>query len=79
MTGIDWFILCIYLIAIIGISGLIGRRQKSPEDYYLGGRAIPSWQVGLSIMATQVSAISLVGAPAFIALKGDGGLLWFAI
>ena len=49
MTGIDWFILCIYLIAIIAISGYIGRRQKSQEDYYLGGRAMPSWQVGLSI------------------------------
>ena len=76
MTGIDWFILSIYLSAIIGMSGYIGRRQKSQEDYYLGGRAMPAWQVGLSIMATQVSAISLVGAPAFIALKGNGGLLW---
>jgi SSS family transporter len=76
MTNIDWAVLSIYLIAIIAISGYIGRRQKSQEDYYLGGRAMPSWQVGLSIMATQVSAISLVGAPAFIALKSNGGLLW---
>jgi SSS family transporter len=76
MTSIDWVVLGIYIIAIIGMSAFIGRRQKSQEDYYLGGRAMPSWQVGLSIVATQVSAISLVGAPAFIALKGNGGLLW---
>ncbi|MCG6878194.1 MAG: sodium:solute symporter [Deltaproteobacteria bacterium] len=76
MTVIDWVVLSIYIIAIIGMSAFIGRRQKSQEDYYLGGRAMPSWQVGLSIIATQVSAISLVGAPAFIAIKGNGGLLW---
>ncbi|MCF8130336.1 MAG: sodium transporter, partial [Deltaproteobacteria bacterium] len=76
MTAIDWVVLSIYIIAIIGMSALIGRRQKSQEDYYLGGRAMPSWQVGLSIIATQVGAISLVGAPAFIAFKGNGGLIW---
>ena len=76
MTCIDWVILGLYILSIIGMSGWIGRRQKSQEDYYLGGRTMPSWQVGLSIVATQVSAISLVGAPAFIALKGNGGLLW---
>jgi len=76
MTTIDWVVLSIYIIVIIGMSAFIGRRQKSQEDYYLGGRAMRSWQVGLSIIATQVGAISLVGAPAFIALKGNGGLLW---
>lgn len=76
MTTIDWVVLGIYIISIIGMSVFIGRRQKSQEDYYLGGRNMPSWQVGLSIVATQVGAISLVGAPAFIALKGNGGLLW---
>ncbi len=76
MSPLDWTILVIYLILIIGMSWLIGRRQVSQEDYYLGGRAMPSWQIALSIMATQVSAISLIGAPAFIALKTNGGLVW---
>lgn len=58
------------------MSWAIGRKQKSQEDYYLGGRAMPAWQISLSIMATQVSAISLIGAPAFIALKTNGGLVW---
>lgn len=76
MSPLDWTILVIYIILIIGMSWLIGRRQESQEDYYLGGRAMPSWQIALSIMATQVSAISLIGAPAFIALKTGGGLVW---
>jgi SSS family transporter len=76
MTTIDWVVLALYILLIIAMSWWIGRRQKSQEDYYLGGRAMPAWQIALSIMATQVSAISLIGAPAFIALKGNGGLVW---
>ncbi len=76
MTTIDWIILVVYIALIITMSWAIGRRQKSQEDYYLGGRAMPAWQIALSIMATQVSAISLIGAPAFIAVKANGGLVW---
>ena len=76
MTPIDWIILIIYILLIIGMSWTIGRKQESQEDYYLGGRAMPAWQIALSVMATQVSAISLIGAPAFIALKTGGGLVW---
>jgi SSS family solute:Na+ symporter len=55
---------------------MIGRGQKNQEDYYLGGRRIKAWQVGLSVMANQVSAISLIGVPAFIAVRAGGGLIW---
>jgi len=76
MTTIDWIILFSYIAFIIALGWWVGRKQKSQEDYYLGGRSMPSWQIALSVMATQVSAISLIGAPAFIALKTNGGLIW---
>ena len=76
MTTIDWIILFVYISFIIALGWWVGRKQKSQEDYYLGGRSMPSWQIALSVMATQVSAISLIGAPAFIALKANGGLVW---
>lgn len=76
MTSIDWVVLFAYIFFIIALSGWIGRRQTSQEDYYLGGRKMASWQIAFSIMATQVGAISLVGAPAFIALRTNGGLIW---
>ncbi len=63
-------------MVILSMSCLVGRRQESQQDYYVGGRSIPAWQAGLSLLATQVSAISLIGAPAFIALKPGGGLKW---
>ena len=76
MVALDWVILGVYVIVIVGISYLVGRRQENQEDYYVGGRRVPSWQVGGSLIANQVSAISLVGAPAFIAVKEGGGLKW---
>jgi SSS family transporter len=76
MAKLDWIILVIYIAGIIGLSAWIGKRQKSQEDYYLGGRRMAAWQIALSVMATQVSAISLIGAPAFIALQSGGGLVW---
>ena len=76
MALIDWIILFSYIAFILALGWWVGRKQKSQEDYYLGGRSMPSWQIALSVMATQVSAISLIGAPAFIALKTNGGLVW---
>jgi SSS family solute:Na+ symporter len=76
MNPVDWIILVLYILAIIYMGFYVGKSQQSQEDYYVGGRSIPSWQVALSIVATQVSAISLIGAPAFIALKPGGGLKW---
>lgn len=76
MQNIDWAIVGLYVLSLIIMSFAVGLRQKSQEDYYLGGQSIRPWQVGLSMAANQVSAISLIGAPAFIALKKGGGLSW---
>lgn len=77
MTYLDWFIFGGYVLGVVFISVYVGRNQHSQEDYYLAGRSMASWKITLSVMSTQVSAISLIGAPAFIALKTNGGLIWF--
>ncbi len=76
MTSLDWTILVAYILLIVGMSWFVGLKQGSQDDYYLGSRSMPAWQVSLSVVATQVSAISLIGAPAFIALRQGGGLVW---
>lgn len=76
MATIDWIVLIAYIVLIIGMGWVVGRRQRTQVDYYLGGRSVPAWQVALSVLATQASAISLIGAPAFIALREGGGLVW---
>jgi SSS family solute:Na+ symporter len=76
LTFLDWSVILVYLSALIGMSVLIGRSQKGEVDYFLGGRGISSFAIALSIMATQCSSVSMISAPAFVALNEEGGLLW---
>ncbi len=76
MAPVNWIIVGAYIAFMLWLGYRVGRTQESQEDYYLGGRAVPFWLVGSSLMANQVSTISLIGAPAFIALREGGGLIW---
>ncbi|MBT3341869.1 MAG: sodium/solute symporter [Gemmatimonadetes bacterium] len=63
MTGIDWAVIAVYLAATIGMGAWLGRKQDDLEDYYLGGRNIPWWAALLSMVATEASAATFLGAP----------------
>ena len=76
MNALDWVIILTYMSAMIGLSVYLGRSQSSEEDYFVGGRKLSWWSVGMSTMATQTSAISFISIPAFVALKEGGGLTW---
>ena len=76
LTFLDWSVIIVYLAALIGMSALIGRSQRGEVDYFLGGRGISSLAIALSIMATQCGSVSIISAPAFVALNEEGGLLW---
>ncbi len=76
MNILDWIILVLYVFVIISIGFYLNKKQYDQDDYYLGGKRIPAFQIALSMVATQVSAISLIGAPAFIAVRQNGGLFW---
>ena len=61
MHPVDWAIVGIY-IAWIAWSGIrLTKRTHEIEGYFLGGRSLPWWAVGLSVMATQLSAITMIG------------------
>jgi Na+/proline symporter len=61
MHPIDWFIIALYLAWIIWTGVGHTRGSKEIEGYFLGNRSNPWWAVGLSVMATQLSAITMVG------------------
>ncbi len=71
---VDWGIIAAYLIGMVGFGLWLARKTASGEDYFLGGRSIPPLIAAMSIMATQTSTNSLVGVPAFVAVKEGGGL-----
>src|SRR3954468_21161374 len=61
MRAIDWLVVLGYLVWIV-YDGL--RRSKGTDKvdgYFLANRSLPWWAVGLSVMATQMSAVTLVG------------------
>ena len=64
------------LVALLAVAAWLAARQRATMDYYLAGRRLPAWAMGASLAANQVSAISLIGAPAFVALRPGGGLTW---
>src|SRR4051812_38389626 len=62
MRILDWLVVATYLVWVV-YDGL--KRTKNTtevEGYFLANRSLPWWAVGLSVMATQLSAITLVGA-----------------
>ncbi len=61
MHWIDWVVVCAYLAWVVydGLKRTKGSHEV--EGYFLANRSLPWWAVGLSVMATQLSAITLVG------------------
>lgn len=76
MNALDWLVVIVYVLVLLFLGRYFGKGQGTLEDYYLGGRGMPWWAIGMSTMATQLGAISFISAPAFVALKPGGGLSW---
>jgi Na+/proline symporter len=61
VTPLDWSVLAFYLVSITAFGVYMGRGNKKIADFFLAGRQMRWWAVGLSVMATQISAITFVG------------------
>jgi solute:Na+ symporter, SSS family len=61
MSRIDWVVVVGYLTWVVWDGLRQARRSKELEGYLLAGRSLPWWLVGLSVMATQLSAITMIG------------------
>lgn len=61
MTPLDWSVLVVYLVGIVAFGVWSGRGNTKIDDFFLAGREMRWWAVGLSVMATQISAITFVG------------------
>lgn len=65
----------VYFAAMI-LLGLRFKQSKAGSDYFLGGRSFGWFPLCMSAMATQLSVISFVSAPAFVGLRKGGGMQW---
>ena len=63
MSILDWSVLGVTLLGIISYGIFKSRGSHSMNDYLLAGHSLPWYHVGLSVMATQASAITFLSAP----------------
>ncbi|MAN69822.1 MAG: hypothetical protein CMP88_10125 [Gammaproteobacteria bacterium] len=62
MHPLDLTIIIGYLILVIGLGFRLGRRVKDSKDYFLAGRSLTWWVIGLSIIGTNIGTNSYIGA-----------------
>ncbi len=63
MNRLDWIVLCTTLLFIVVYGIWKSRGQKNLNSFLLGSREAKWWMVGLSVMATQASAITFLSTP----------------
>jgi SSS family solute:Na+ symporter len=63
MLGLDWIVLFATLLFIVLYGIYKSRGKKNLDSYLLANREMPWYNVGLSVMATQASAITFLSAP----------------
>ncbi len=71
---LNWAIVIAYLCITVAIGLFASRSVASASDFQLGSRNLPWWALGVSVVATYVSALSFLGAPAWAYGSGMAAL-----
>ncbi len=61
LTTIDYLVVAIYLVGTLALGLWIGRRVKTGKDFFLGGRQLPWWAIGMSLVATDIGGTDIIG------------------
>ena len=75
MNLLDYGIVLLYFVMMIWLGFKFKKSEKNTE-YFLGGKGFGWFSLCMSTMATQLSVISFVSAPAFVGLRTGGGMQW---
>lgn len=69
-SSLDWTIVTIYLAGNLYLGYLLSKKVSTAEDFYVGRKSTPWWAIGISVVATYVSALTFMGAPAWSYKEG---------
>ena len=64
LAGVDWAVLLIYFIFVIGVGFALKRYMKTSEDFFLSGKSIPAWITGLAFISANLGAQEVIGMAA---------------
>jgi SSS family solute:Na+ symporter len=62
---LNWSVLVAYILLNLLLGWILSKKVSTAEDFYLGRRTTPWWAIGISVIATYVSALSFLGGPAW--------------
>ena len=63
LQPVDYAIVLVYTVCMLGIGWALSRKQVSLEDFFVGGHSMPWMATGLSMIATLMSTLSYLGSP----------------
>src|SRR3954464_11832017 len=61
LTAIDWVIMAVYLVFVLGIGFWLRRSIRTSTDFFLSGRSIPAWACGLAFISANLGAQEVIG------------------
>jgi len=74
MHPLDLIVIAAYLAGLVAIGLRFARRQRTTEQYFVAGRSVPGWAMGLSLLATIITSVTFIAYPGS-AYAGDWSLL----
>jgi SSS family solute:Na+ symporter len=78
-NGLDYAILAIYFVVVLGIGFAARRSVKTSLDFFLSGRSLPAWVTGLAFVAANLGATEILGMAATGAQYGVAVVHWYWI
>jgi solute:Na+ symporter, SSS family len=61
LRTIDWTIMIVYFVFVLGIGAVLKRYVKTSTDFFLAGRSIPAWVAGLAFLSANLGAQEVIG------------------
>jgi len=63
LATLDWAVVAAAVVLLLVISYVFGRQERDTKDFFLGGRRVPAVVACMSFVATEISALTIVGIP----------------
>ena len=61
LTSVDWIIMILYFVVVLGIGVALKRYMKTSKDFFQAGRALPAWICGLAFISANLGAQEVIG------------------
>jgi SSS family solute:Na+ symporter len=61
LTAVDWLIMLLYFVFVLGIGFALRRHMKTSKDFFQAGRALPAWICGLAFISANLGAQEVIG------------------